>query len=251
MNLPLPYRKEKILPTLLEVKFDQLDAQTFRCITTRLIKTVKISRLLFVSQFIKTFNLMEWAIENVKLKFLLVCACTGQIRETLQACRYANFSLAFNADGFRGSMWKVLCWILVSLASALCRSAGVSNVACQNMTPIHGSSVPQESIARVQIVPHSYRLKRGQQIKVSLRAVSSNFTFRGFMIQARNVQSNEILGSFLPISDAKIMACGNSFSTASHSNPRAKTVELLLWKAPTNFRGYVRFQWVIGAILSL
>lgn len=189
---------------------------------------------------------MEWTIETVKLNFLLASACIEQIRQTLQACRYANFSLAFNVDSFRGSMWKILCWILLSLGSAHCRSAGVSNVACQNMTPIHGSSVPQESIARVQIVPHAYRLKRGQQLKVSLRAVSSNFTFRGFMIQARNVQSNEILGNFLPFSDAKIMACGNSFSTASHSNPTAKSVQLLLWRAPANFRGYVRFQWVIG-----
>lgn len=134
-----------------------------------------------------------------------------------------------------------LCFLIFA-NSFECRSNGVSNVACQNMTPIHGSSESQLSISRIQVVPHAFRVKRGQQIKVTLRNVSPEFIFRGFLIQARTTHTNEIVGNFIASGAVKVMVCGNSFSTASHSSPSAKATELLLWKAPANFVGSVRFQ---------
>lgn len=122
------------------------------------------------------------------------------------------------------------------------RSYAVTNAVCQNMTPAHGSIEPQISIARMQIVPHAFRVRRGQQIKVSLLRVTTDFNYRGFLIQARSVLSDEIVGNFLSTEEMKVMACGNSYSTASHANPTPKTGQVLIWKAPSDFVGSIRFQ---------
>lgn len=141
-------------------------------------------------------------------------------------------------------MLKALQLLLITLGLDFtqARSYGVSNVACQNMTPNHGGTEAQISIAKVQILPHLFNVSRGKQVKISLQSISSNSSFRGFMIQARGERNNEVLGIFLSTSEAKVMVCGNSYSTASHSNPLSKSLVELLWKAPTNFRGAVRFQ---------
>lgn len=122
------------------------------------------------------------------------------------------------------------------------RSFAVSNVACQNMTPIHGNIEPQISISRVQVLPHAVKVNRGKFVKVSLLSLSENSTFRGFLVQARAVDSNLIVGNFIANDDSKVIACGNSYSTASHSNPSLKSTQILTWKAPTDFRGHIRFQ---------
>lgn len=140
-------------------------------------------------------------------------------------------------------MFKVLAWSFLLVNASEGRSFAVSSVACSNMTPAHGDFEAQSSIGTVQIIPQTIRVNRGQQIKVTLRSVSSNFTFRGYFIQARATKNSEILGNFVGgASSHKIMVCGNSFSTATHSDPSLKSYELLTWKAPSNFRGYLRFQ---------
>lgn len=139
-------------------------------------------------------------------------------------------------------MFKILWCLQATISVISSRSYAVSNVACQNMTPIHGSFEPQFSVAKVQVMPHAVKIKRGQLIKVSLLSLSSDSTFRGFLVQARAVQSNMIVGNFLASDESKVIACGNSYSTASHSNPSLKSTQVLSWKAPTDFRGYIKFQ---------
>lgn len=130
---------------------------------------------------------------------------------------------------------------LLFLNSAQARSYGVSDVVCQNMTPVHGQIEPQLSIARVQVLPHAFKVRRGQRLKVTLQVVSNDFTFRGFLIQARDLQTGETVGNFVTSGKIKVMVCGKSFSTATHANPTSKSSELLLWNAPSDFRGFVRF----------
>lgn len=133
------------------------------------------------------------------------------------------------------------CFLVTTINLSSGRSYAVSSAACQNMTPIHGVE-PQISIANVQVVPHAMRLKRGQEVKVTLRAISKGYAFRGFLVQARDVSTNNILGNFLSGGDEmKVMVCGDSYSTASHSNPSQKSTQVLRWKAPSDFRGFVRF----------
>lgn len=120
------------------------------------------------------------------------------------------------------------------------RSNMVSNAACINMTPVHGDFVPQNSTAKVQIVPHAIKMKRGNEIKISLQTTSKTSVFRGFLIQARKVDTNEIIGTFRG-RNYNIVSCGGFPSTASHQNPSTKSSQILFWKSPMNFQGSVRF----------
>jgi hypothetical protein len=113
------------------------------------------------------------------------------------------------------------------------------------MTPEHEGFSPQTSIAPVQLLPHSIAIKSGQQMKISVRSVASNYTFKGLLIQARaEAPSREIFGNFAAPTDnsLKLMVCGGSYSTLVHADPTPKSNLLLVWKAPTNFRGFIRFQ---------
>lgn len=142
-----------------------------------------------------------------------------------------------------------LCEILLFMASAntycYCASFGIKNTsACITMVPIHGNSISQTSIAPVLILPHSITIARGQQMKITIQSVASNYTFKGFLIQARAVsKSDEILGKFLNPADTyvKIMACGDSYSTVSHGDPSPKLNPVLRWRAPVHFRGFLKF----------
>lgn len=149
----------------------------------------------------------------------------------------SHFVLIVHAE-----MFNNFCVLIAFISSTHSRSFGVSNVACQNMTPIHANNVPQETMARVQIIPHTIKVRRGQQIKISLRSVASNYTFRGFFIQARG-PADRILGNFLAQGNIKIIPCSDSYSTATHSDPSMKASLLLVWKAPLDYRGDFRFQW--------
>ena len=137
----------------------------------------------------------------------------------------------------------MILWVFLAFTTDFSsgRSYAVSTIACQNMTPIHGVD-PQTSIPKVQVLPHVMRLNRGQQIKVSLQTVTPGSTFRGFLVQARDVITNKILGFFLSDNnEMKVMVCGDSYSTVSHSNPSQKSTQILTWRAPSDFRGFVRF----------
>lgn len=139
------------------------------------------------------------------------------------------------------TMSIIRCQVILSIEYLQFSTMNIcSNVACQNMTPIHGEILAQISVAKTQIVPHAIKLRRGQQLKLSLRTVATDFTYRGFLIQARS-STNQVLGNFIQTEGVKVMECGNSFSTASHSEPSPKSNHLLIWKAPNNFQGYFRF----------
>lgn len=112
-----------------------------------------------------------------------------------------------------------------------CVSFGIKNTkACSTMMPLHGNSVTQTSIPPVLILPHSITIARGQQMKITIQNVASNYTFKGFLIQARaDSKSNEILGHFHSPADSsvKIMACGNFNSTISEAVPSQKSKIIL------------------------
>jgi hypothetical protein len=138
--------------------------------------------------------------------------------------------------------------ILLELINAYCygRSNGVRSTACMSMAPEHDDYAPQSSIAPVQVLPHSIAMKRGQQLKITVRSVAANYTFRGVLVQARAEPSSSasIVGSFAAPSDSalKTMACGGAHSTITHADPTPKSHLLLLWKAPADFRGAIRFR---------
>lgn len=142
-------------------------------------------------------------------------------------------------------LFKIFLLMILSNTYCNCASFGIKNTtACFTMIPLHGNSVTQTSIPPVLILPHSITIARGQQLKITIQNVASNYTFKGFLIQARaDSKSNEILGHFLSPADSsvKIMACGNSYSTVSQADPSQKSNILLYWRAPTHFRGSIKF----------
>lgn len=140
---------------------------------------------------------------------------------------------------------QIVLFVATVSAYCECASFGIKNTsACTTLVPLHGNSISQTSIPPVLIIPHSITIVRGQQMKITIHSVASNYTFKGFLIQARAVStSSEILGKFFAPkgSSVKIMACGGSFATVSHADPSPKSSFQLQWKSPANFRGSIKF----------
>lgn len=139
-------------------------------------------------------------------------------------------------------VFKLHYLIILVMTHALvsARSFSVSNAACDSMTPEHGSNQPQTTIARFQIIPHQIKLNRGQEMKVTLQRTSNNFTFRGFMLQSRDINTNRVVGYFI-LKNYNVISCGESSNTATHRDPSQKISETLIWRAPKQYSGFVKF----------
>lgn len=62
--------------------------------------------------------------------------------------------------------------------------------------------------------------------------------FRGFFVQARDVETNEWIGSWVQSPNTKtIPEC----SAITHADPKDKTGATLIWNAPHSKRGKVYF----------
>lgn len=74
-------------------------------------------------------------------------------------------------------------------------------------------------------------------------------TFKGFMIEARSVDGNSIIGSFETISsDARYVNCDKTPQTAvTHNNPSPKKSVKVKWTAPSDFSGAVK---VLGTFVQ-
>jgi hypothetical protein len=121
------------------------------------------------------------------------------------------------------------------------RSFSVNTSACFSMIPEHDDIEAQSSIELVQIIPHKIKIYQGQEMKVSLLRTTNNFTFRGFMMQSRDTYTNNIVGNFI-VKDYNVMSCGYGSNTATHKDPTEKEGLTLIWRAPKQFSGFVRFQ---------
>lgn len=122
------------------------------------------------------------------------------------------------------------------------RSYSVDPSACLTFLPEHGEIEPQSDVAKIQIIPHKIKINRGRELKVSLQTTSQNVTFRGFMIQSRDVFTNNIVGNFVSRTHNVISCQGNQVGdTAVHRDPSDKITETFLWRAPMHYSGFVRF----------
>ncbi|KAM8930630.1 putative ferric-chelate reductase 1 [Pelodytes ibericus] len=112
--------------------------------------------------------------------------------------------------------------------------SGAISDACSTMLPIHGSSVPMNSVAPYTITVSKTSFNPLDIITVTLQANSSASGFKGFLIQARSVGGNRIVGSFTVESQpAQTLSCNGPNSAVSHINNNVKTSIAVQWTAPT------------------
>lgn len=114
--------------------------------------------------------------------------------------------------------------------------------ACTTMLPDHGAPA-QGSASPVNVVPSANSVSPGGQIQVRIEGIAAAFIFRGFFIQARDLNGQTILGDFVGATGVNLRTCGTTAnSAATHTNFAERSYQLVTWRAPANFSGNVRFQ---------
>nr|XP_055037973.1 putative ferric-chelate reductase 1 isoform X1 [Misgurnus anguillicaudatus] len=131
----------------------------------------------------------------------------------------------------------MLLYILLSacVGTVHLYSHGVVTSACSSMSPNHDGASAQTSSPpyTVTAVPTSF--KEGDEITVTLRAVSGDF--EGFMLQARRVETSIPIGTFTVTNTAEAQGLNCSEvanSAVSHKSDSEKTEIIVKWKAPTS-----------------
>ncbi|XP_075040269.1 putative ferric-chelate reductase 1 [Mixophyes fleayi] len=111
--------------------------------------------------------------------------------------------------------------------------SGLVYKACDTMVPNHGTNVPETTAPPYTVSASSYSYSPGDQITVILQAHSETF-FKGFLLQARSLPGNEIVGHFIVIDlNSQNLTCGeNVDSSISHTNSSNKSNISALWVAP-------------------
>ena len=129
--------------------------------------------------------------------------------------------------------WLLLVTFLRSIPSAWTYASGPPSSICNSMTPsagAHGS--PSTSTVPYQLVPAKTSVKSGEAVTLSLEKISSaTSNFIGFMVEALDLTTNAIVGSFSSSSTVYPVTCGSS-NAAGHSSGSGKQSVTLTWTAP-------------------
>lgn len=92
-------------------------------------------------------------------------------------------------------------------------SSGAPDAACTTMIPNHGGQSPQTSQPPFQLTPGGVSVDGGTKMTVTLSTVSPTGGFKGFLLQARDANTDQPLGTF--VSDKfKYLTCGNGFNVS-------------------------------------
>ncbi|XP_066451091.1 putative ferric-chelate reductase 1 [Eleutherodactylus coqui] len=126
--------------------------------------------------------------------------------------------------------------ILGFLASHIStHSNGLVHKACDTMMPEHGTTVPQTTEPPYRVSASSYSYRPADKITVTLQANPGTY-FEGFLLQARSLPGNEIVGHFI-VTDPKSqnLICGeNVNSTVTHTDSSKKSIISTIWVAPAS-----------------
>ncbi|XP_076844505.1 putative ferric-chelate reductase 1 [Brachyhypopomus gauderio] len=145
-------------------------------------------------------------------------------------------------------VWCLLVVFVVSLKTGTCYSDGKVTAACEDMVPLHGHhSSPEPSPYKISVDKITF--SPGDQIKVTLSMGSSDSKqyFRGFLIQARDVErpSAGAVGSFSLLDPAmsQLLQCNNvEASAVSHTSDSHKTQVQVVWTAPQDSPSAIQFE---------
>jgi len=123
-------------------------------------------------------------------------------------------------------------------------SMGAPDSACQAITPGH-SHPPQTEASPAQLTLSASYVAPGDKISLEL-STTDNSTFKGFIIQARNMRlKDQQVGSFILSGEAaSYMTCGRGIhNSITHRKAQDKTSIRAQWMAPSDFEGDVIFRF--------
>ncbi|XP_053325814.1 putative ferric-chelate reductase 1 isoform X2 [Spea bombifrons] len=117
---------------------------------------------------------------------------------------------------------------------------GAISDSCDTMLPRHGNNILQTSTPPYNISVSRTTFSPGDVITVTIQSSSSGF--KGFLLQARSVGGNRIVGSFTSTNgNSQQLNCGQPNTALSHTNNNIKTSITANWTAPTGV-GPLRFR---------
>ncbi|XP_028290083.1 putative ferric-chelate reductase 1 [Gouania willdenowi] len=127
-------------------------------------------------------------------------------------------------------MNMVVTLLLLCAPVAWCYSSGLVMDSCEDMWPHHSGLDPQTRPPPFTITSELRRSGLGE-VTVQLQAAAS-FSFKGFLLQAREVGASTPVGSFnLTTVDSQILSCNHRHNSAvSHSSASSKTFIEVTWK---------------------
>jgi len=140
-------------------------------------------------------------------------------------------------------MFPVLALVLAA-RQVYMFSMGAPDSACQAITPGHNHP-PQTDPSPANLSLSSNLVAPGGKITVKL-TTSDNSTFKGFIIQARNMKlKDQQVGSFIVSGDdVSYMTCGRGIhNSITHRKATSKTSIQAQWMAPSDFEGDVIFRF--------
>ncbi|KAM9678265.1 reelin domain-containing protein 1 [Trichechus inunguis] len=134
-------------------------------------------------------------------------------------------------------------WACTALCLASCSAAfshGASSAACVDMQPKHIQVRPQNPGTHHIIIHTSNNsYSPGDKVPVTVR---SSRDFMGFLLQARRLSNQQIVGTFVFIPPhSKLMTCSEEADAVTHSDKSLKRNLSFVWKAPTQPVGDIRF----------
>ncbi|XP_069498836.1 putative ferric-chelate reductase 1 [Ambystoma mexicanum] len=126
----------------------------------------------------------------------------------------------------------ILCTFL---KMALGYPNGQIQYSCSTMLPLHGSAKPSTAASPFSISVSKNSYSSGDEITVTLQA-NSGSSLKGFLLQARTVSGDAIVGTFKMLDSAttQTLACSGANSTVSHKSSTQKSKVTAVWVAPSS-----------------
>ncbi|XP_041483136.1 putative defense protein 3 [Lytechinus variegatus] len=127
---------------------------------------------------------------------------------------------------------------------------GAPDTACDTATPGHvdqGTSTTIDPADNANS-PYSFTVEGseynpGGELEVSITIASGTDSFQGFLLQARKVSDDTVVGTFTAPDDeiGKLLTCNYPGSTVTHTNNTEKTMQTFTWNAPSDLTGNITF----------
>lgn len=132
---------------------------------------------------------------------------------------------------------------LIQLNLIVCFPNGAPTSTCSTLMPVHRNILPEATQSLFQIIPQASVVGQGQILRIEIPSDIPSLSFKGFMIHAR-APNGRVVGRFASSADGrvKLIDCGGSQNSATHSDTSPKVDFGLDWQAPSDFLGDVIFK---------
>jgi len=138
-------------------------------------------------------------------------------------------------------MWLLCLSILLFTSIVSSFPQGAPPEACESLSPQRGHGVPSQPVEQspILVIQHGKSFQPGDRIAVEIVQRQQGVNFRGFLVQALDAQTHEMIGDFLAGQGMQIM---RECSAVTHGDHRPKRGANLVWLAPQDRSGEVLFR---------